>query len=179
MSDKPAIEFGVSEVGLRKSLTELAAILTEKKRTILYRCGRTLSIEGNKANEAVEGALIKAGVIPECLSLNDNMAFCATFNPEASEYFLGVISLRDLDIEESPIYVNPEFCFGIRWGTEDGFMEIVHKDPRLTMVYPFVEAFKEEHIDAIQTFVKIAKVSECYLVEREQIIPPPITYSPS
>ncbi len=165
MVDKSAIESEVSEANLRKSLRELSHTLDARQKTILFRCGPKQSIEENNISEIVEKILIKAEIIPECCNFNDNAVFCATFNPGTEEYFLGVISLKYLDILDSPIYVNPEFCFGVTWKTTDNFLQIVHKDARLTMIYPLTEKFKEEHFEALQTLIEVAEESDSYLVE--------------
>jgi hypothetical protein len=155
MDNGPELEIS-SPKGLKKSLLDFSFTIKDEG-PIMYNCGPSEDIEQSEANEAIEKALVDADVIPDCCNLNDGAVFCGTFNPHTLEYFLGVISEGGLEIEESPIFVNPDFCFGVTWREEGKFLRIIHKDPRLTMIYSQAKKFKEKHIKAILSFIEIMK----------------------
>lgn len=144
MDNDPELEIS-SPKGLRKSLLDFSFTIKDEG-PIMYNCG-----------PSIEEALVDADVIPYCCNLNDGAVFCGTYNPHTREYFLGVISEGGLEIDESPIFVNPDFCFGVTWREEGKFLRIVHKDPRLTMIYSRARGFREKHIRAILSLVEIMK----------------------
>ncbi len=153
-SDHDSITTQTSPIeNLSDSLTEISPVIEGYGEILLCPWDE---LEENDMTE-IQKALVTAEAIPSCLMWGSGTVLYAKYNSEFQEYFLGIVSEKDLMNQITPFDLNQEFCFGAFWSKKTESVRVVSKFLSQSMEYPLKGEIKPEHVEAIKSLIEIVQ----------------------